>query len=57
MTAVNAIKSMFQFQSPMSDQAASQALDSLGQRGLLIIDANDKVVYTLAPVRKSGGQG
>lgn len=41
--AVNSIKTMFQFDAPISDQQASKILEDLRKRGNLTIDAKDKL--------------
>lgn len=43
--AVNSIKAMFQFQSPMSDQEANRTLHDLHKQRLLTIDAAHKILY------------
>ena len=42
-TAVNSIKAMFQFDAPITDEAANKILEDLRRRGNLTIDANDKL--------------
>ena len=42
-TAVNAIKTMFQFDAPINDQEAGKILEDLRKRGNLTIDAKDKL--------------
>lgn len=42
-TAINSIKAMFQFDSPINDKQANKILEALRRRGNLTIDANDKL--------------
>jgi hypothetical protein len=42
-TAVNSIKAMFQFDTPINDDEANKILEALRRRGNLTIDANDKL--------------
>ena len=44
-TAINSIKTMFQFDAPIDDQAANKILEDLRKRGFLTIDASDKVQF------------
>jgi len=44
-TAANSIKSMFQFDAPITDEAANTILEDLRRRGSLTIDANNKVQF------------
>ena len=44
-TAINSIKAMFQFDAPISDQAANKILDDLRKRGSLTMDASDKIQF------------
>jgi len=44
-TATNSIKSMFQFDAPISDEVANTILEDLRRRGSLTIDANNKVQF------------
>lgn len=41
--AVNSIKAMFQFDTPMTDEAANNILEALCKQRLLTIDASDKL--------------
>ncbi len=41
--AINAIKTMFQFDAPIDDNEANKILEALRKRGSLSIDANDKL--------------
>jgi hypothetical protein len=41
--AVNSIKAMFQFDEPISDEAANKILEDLRRRGTLTIDAADRI--------------
>ena len=45
VTAINSIKTMFQFDAPINDETASKILDDLRKRGSLTIDANDKIQF------------
>ena len=45
VTAANSIKAMFQFDTPVSDEAANKILEDLRRRGSLTIDAKDKVQF------------
>ena len=47
-TAVNSIKAMFQFDTPISDDEANKILEALRRRGNLTIDANDKLLIRSA---------
>lgn len=43
--AINSIKAMFQFDAPISDDAANKILEGLRSRGSLTIDADDKLQF------------
>lgn len=43
--ATNSIKAMFQFDAPISDEAANKMLEDLRRKGFLTIDANDKLQF------------
>ena len=45
VTATNSIKAMFQFDAPITDEAANKILDDLRKRGSLTVDANDKIQF------------
>jgi hypothetical protein len=44
-TAVNSIKAMFQFDTPITDEAANDILDDLAKRGHLTINAKKKIIF------------
>ena len=43
--AANSIKAMFQFDAPITDEAANKILEDLRRRGSLTIDANNKLEF------------
>lgn len=45
IAAVNSIKAMFQFNAPISDEAAEGILEKLRRRGCLHIDEQDKIRF------------
>jgi hypothetical protein len=44
-TAANSIKAMFQFDAPITDEAANKILEDLSRRGHLSFDTNDKLQF------------
>ena len=44
-TAINSIKSMFQFEAPITDEAAAEILEALRKRGALTMDEIGRVKY------------
>jgi len=47
-SATNAIKAMFQFVEPISDEAANTILENLRKRGSLTIDPDEKIHFRRA---------
>lgn len=44
--AVNSIKAMFQFDTPINDEAASKLLEDQVRRGALTIDGNERIRFS-----------